>query len=225
MGALVTRKLHNICPSMTLPESLAEFDLQPDVGFKHGVVQKDLRNIKKSFPDIRFSCLKRSSDLSEYIEHFFDLHEERWRLLGQPGNFHDKRKRDFYRKIAKIISLKERCALSCLHLANRIEAMNLHLVYGDTCYFLQGGVSEIGLQYKAGNILFYYIFNNMLGKFKKAEWLRGDELYKYYWGSGNRYTLEIDIAKTFNGRLVCASQMLFKSFRTAARFILGRKRR
>lgn len=223
-GAVVRRRIQDICPSMVLPESVAEFNLQADIGFKHGIARNNLIQIKKAFSDIKFEFTSPSSELAERMERFFDLHEERWKLSGQSGNFYDERKRAFYRKIAQLMLPKERFCLSCLYLEHRIEAMNLGVLYGDSCYLLQGGISERGLQYKAGNILFHYLFENMAGKVKRVEWLRGDELYKYYWGGMNRYTLNIDIAKSLIGRLSCASTVSLEGLRTAARFILGRKR-
>lgn len=224
MGAVVRRNIHNICPVMVLPESLAEFNLQHDRGFKHTIVQKDLRNIKKDFPDIKFEDVGIDDDVSEYIEHFFALHEERWKLSGQSGNFYDKRKRAFYRKIAQIMLPKKRLRLSYLYFDNKIEMIEFGLVYADSYYFLQSGISTKGLRYEAGKILSYLLFNDMMGKYKQIELLRGDELYKYYLGCMNRYTLKIDIAKSLMGRLSCAFSILFAGLRTAARFILGKKR-
>lgn len=224
MGAVVRRRIQDVCPFMVIPESIAEFNLQADIGFKHAIGRNNLIQIKKAFPDMRFECTSSSSELAERMEQFFDLHEERWKLSGQSGNFYDERKRAFYRKIAQLMLPTGRFCLSCLYLENRIEAINLSLVYDDICYALQGGVSEKGLQYKAGNLLSYCFFENIVGKFKQFEWLCGDELYKYYWGGMNRYTLHIDIAKTFIGRLSCASTILLEGLRTAGRFVLGRKR-
>ena len=190
-GLRTTLGLGEICPAMALPRDWDTFMAGPDRLFKK-LVLRDVKKVGKR-RQVQAVLAVDESGLDEYLGHLFALHQERWEAEGRQGSFSELQKKRFYQEVSGDLIRQGWLRLSGLIIDDKVEVVEYGLHYDNAYYSLQGGCSQEGLTIKAGNILTYYIFQSLVGNTAEFNYLRGEELYKLYWGCTIKSTLKIDV--------------------------------
>ena len=76
----------------------------------------------------------------------------------------------------------------------RISARRLHFVHGQTVYYYMGGFDDRIRKLQPGTGLLGQVIQRAIDRgFTRYDHLRGDESYKYRWGSSDVFTNNVTI--------------------------------
>ncbi len=90
----------------------------------------------------------------------------------------------FFHVVASRFSLKKWIELDLLFYEDRIMAALLNFSYADTIYFYNVSFNKDFARYSPGLFLFNHCLKQAISEGKrKADFLRGREKYKYYFGA------------------------------------------
>jgi CelD/BcsL family acetyltransferase involved in cellulose biosynthesis len=91
---------------------------------------------------------------------------------------------DFFQEVASRFSLQKWVELNFLFCKDRIMAALLNFSYADTIYFYNVAFNKDYAWYSPGLFLFNHCLKQAISEGKrKADFLRGREKYKYYFGA------------------------------------------
>ena len=192
--------IDNLCPYLNMPRDWSSFLSSPDKTFKKMVVNRDETKLNRSH-DIEFLITDKLDDLAARLEKLFQFNNERWAQTGQTGAFVDPRKQDFFRSLSRPFLEKGWLFFAALKIDDEIEALQYGIIYGKAFYGLQFGISQTGLKLKAGNVQMMKLIRELMGQIDVLNFLRGDEIYKYYWGCENRVTFNLGFFRGWKGWL------------------------
>lgn len=194
------RDLRSLCPYVPLPDSWDAFLDIPDRPFKRMIEKDSVRMCKKHGLGVSFSALPEET--VPLVGKLFELHLEFMRSDGVKSSLENPDLRNFFHRIALSFKEKGWLALASVTLGGEVVAVIYGIMFGQTYYLLQTGCGEKGRNVKAGNILTLFLMQDLLGKACELNYLRGEELYKYYWGCKSRVTQRLLASRNGKGRLL-----------------------
>lgn len=194
---------HYPCPSVEIPGTMEGFLAKVDPIFLGGLKKSRPRQLHRLLRDhqVEFHSSVGQNEYRRTLEKLFLLHEERWQLEKKVGQFHNPHRKEFYKRISKKMLEKNWLRLASLKVDGNEEAVLLGIAYSDDYYYLQIGCGLRGRQLKAGNVLFYYIFESIIGQIKTFNFLRGKDAYKYKWGAVDTFTVLLTSWKGWKGKV------------------------
>jgi CelD/BcsL family acetyltransferase involved in cellulose biosynthesis len=169
-----------VVPVLSLPGSYEEY--LENLGRKN---RHELRRkIRKwdSVGDVRIQRITDSETLGSVINEFINLHkasspakQEFWEKKGMS---------QFFARLVRLFSREKWVELDALHIRGRLIAALLSFSYGDTKYFYNVTYDLEYSAYSPGFFLFDHAIKQAIteGRFG-ANFLRGREKYKYFFGS------------------------------------------
>jgi CelD/BcsL family acetyltransferase involved in cellulose biosynthesis len=169
-----------VAPVLTLPGSYEEY-LQ-NLGRKS---RHELRRKSRKWDSVDDVCIEKITDsekIDSVIEQFVNLHkasspakQEFWIKKGM---------KDFFTQLVHLFSKENWVGLDALYIKDRLIAALLSFSYGDTLYFYNVTYDLEYSAYSPGFHLFDQAIKQGIteGK-KKADFLRGQEKYKYFFGA------------------------------------------
>ncbi len=148
---------------------------------KRHELRRKLRRME-SLEGIRVEKITETRNLPDYIDKFIDLHKQR---SPSKANFWKKKNMtDFFHGMARRFSLKGWVEMNVLFLEDRMLAAILNFAYDDQIYFYNVAFDKDFARYSPGIYLFNRSIQDAISEEKKyADFLRGREEYKYYFGA------------------------------------------
>jgi CelD/BcsL family acetyltransferase involved in cellulose biosynthesis len=181
-GWTLNLEREDVCPVAHLPEGV-DFE-----GFLSTLDKKARHEIRRKIRraegagELAFS---RSSDPLADLDAFIELHQRKWGAAGlfppTPGG---DASRVFLRRLFETTGPDGPVHLSFLTLDGRRIATGIHVETDDTVMFYNAGIEPDARDLSPGVVLtaFFVRYAIESGK-RRFDFLRGDEPYKYEWGS------------------------------------------
>jgi CelD/BcsL family acetyltransferase involved in cellulose biosynthesis len=121
-----------------------------------------------------------------------DLHQGRWRALGQPGCFASRRYTAFHTDLLGELLARGQLVLFWIELDGRPFVVKYSLAAGDTVYYYQCGLDSTRLADSPGRLGALVSLKLAIdGGYRVLDMLRGDEPYKAHFRAKPRACLEI----------------------------------
>jgi len=169
-----------VSPLLELPSSYEDY-LENLSKKKRHELRRKLRRME-SLEGIRVEKITDSQELRSYLDEFISLHKQ-----GSPhkAKFWKKAKMtEFFHEMAYRFSLREWIELNVLFYEDRVLAVLLSFSYSDRIYFYNVAFDRDFAWYSPGIFLFDHCIQEAISTGKKsADFLRGREEYKYYFGA------------------------------------------
>ncbi|HEY7131486.1 MAG TPA: GNAT family N-acetyltransferase, partial [Candidatus Limnocylindrales bacterium] len=172
----------DVCPVVTFPEgaSFEDFLGTLDKKARHEIRRK-LRRAEAA-GEVR---LTESANPLEDLEDFIELHQRRW---GEDGLFPPTpggdASRVFLRRVFEESGRDGAIRLSFLTVGDRRIASGIHVQTPDSWMFYNAGIDPEAKELSPGVVLAAcYVRAALEAGAKHFDFLRGDESYKYEWGS------------------------------------------
>ncbi len=191
----------DFCPQLNLPASIDEL--------KTVVPAKQLRNLRAAQRQLEGAQVELAtrSTLDEYLSALFRLHEKRWLLNGEPGVLADPRVRELHRRVApclldsgvlRLFGLRHRGVLiACLMVFFERDAARL---------YMQGYDPEWARCSPGAQLTGAALKQAIREKKRIADFMRGRETYKYYWGSRDVPTYQLRVVSRRKVNAVLAEE-------------------
>ena len=159
-----------------------------------GTVRRQSRKLESVGFGVRI--VEDSSELRLVLERLFDLHERRWAVRAQTGNFRDERVRLFHRRLAGDLAPPGRLRVGALARGEEIVAALYLLQYKGVVSYYQSGfdpaVPDPALKptdYSPGLVLIGHLMRDAVRRgCSEFDFLRGWEPYKGHWTETSRRT-------------------------------------
>ncbi len=204
---LVHRDRH-ACFCVQLPGDFEAYlaSLRPDF---RASVRHRTRKLQKSLPT-RLLKTAHEAELPGHLERLFELHERRWAARGEPGVFHDQRKRAFYRDFAAAFLRRGWLRFFQLEVDGVIRASQLGFAYRGVlhslqeafdCDFRPPGIGGLGV------VLRGMAIRECIGEGLRAyDFLGWEGEIKSRWGTGVHHVQRLHLATpTLRGALAFAA--------------------
>jgi hypothetical protein len=168
------------CPHATLPQSENDFMVRLSAN-RRQQYSRHLRILRRRGDVIH--RVKLASEVEPSLKEFYQLYEQRWG--GSDGLFR------FLEKFISRSEEKKLAQLDFLNVSGRDIAGLLHLRYGETLsMYLMGVDHSFDKSISIGNILVGLSIGKAIGEgFRKYDFLRGDEDYKFHWSNDGKRAL------------------------------------
>ncbi len=169
-----------VAPLLELPSSYEDYMKGLSKKNRHELRRK-LKRIE-SLEEVRITKVTDTRELRSSLETFIALHKE-----GSPSKekfWGKKGMSDFFQEIASRLALQKWVELNFLFYEDRIMAALLNFSYLDQVLFYNVAFNKDYARYSPGLFLFNHCIKQVMSEGKrKADFLRGREKYKYYFGA------------------------------------------
>ena len=181
-GWTLNLEREDVCPVVTLPAgaSFDDFLGTLDKKARHEIRRKIRR--ARAGGELR---LTESSDPLADLDAFIELHQKKWRADGlfppTPGG---AASRVFIKRLFELCGGSGPVRLSFLTIGERRVAAGIQFTTPDTWMFYNAGIDPDARELSPGVLLMAELIRAALGAgARRFDFLRGDEPYKYEWGS------------------------------------------
>ncbi len=179
-GNTVYRRAGPNCWRIELPRTWDEYVAMVSKGHR-----RKLRQLQRSvFAEGRavLHTIEHFGELPAAVNILVDLHQRRWRSLGEPGCFASPRFDAFHREVMPKLLCGGNLQLRWLELDGRPAAAEYHLIAGGVIYAYQSGIDPELLDEQPGWLITMYTLRRAIEQgFRAFDLLRGDEPYKAHW--------------------------------------------
>jgi len=169
-----------VAPLLELPSSYDDYMASLSKKNRHEL-QRKLRRME-SLEGVKITKIADTKQLQSSLVKFIDLHKE-----GSPSKekfWGKKGMSDFFQEIASRFSLQKWVELNLLFYEDSIMAGLLNFSYSDQILFYNVAFDKDFARYSPGLFLFNHCIKEAISEGKrKADFLRGREKYKYYFGA------------------------------------------
>jgi CelD/BcsL family acetyltransferase involved in cellulose biosynthesis len=181
-GWTLNLEREDVCPVVTLPAN-ASFD-----DFLGTLDKKARHEIRRKFrraSAIGELSLTESSDPLGDLDGFIELHQKKWRENGLfPATPGGAASVVFIRRLFELCGGSGPVRLSFLTIDGRRVAAGIHFENPDTWMFYNAGIDPEARELSPGVLLMAELIRAALAAgARRFDFLRGDEGYKYEWGS------------------------------------------
>ena len=183
-GWTLNLEREDVCPVVSLPQAASFDDFLATLGrTERHEIRRKMRRAEAIGP-VR---LTRSSDPLADLSAFIELHQKRW---GADGLFPDTTggtdSRVFFRRLFELLGPDGPLVLSFLSVGDRRIGAGVHLEDGDSLLYYNAGIDPDARELSPGVLMVAsYVQAALSGGFRRMDFLRGDEPYKYEWGARN----------------------------------------
>ncbi len=181
-GWTLNLEREDVCPVVSLPVggSFDEFLAGLGKTERHEIRRK-LRRAEAVGP----ITLDRSADPLADLPAFIELHQKRW---GEAGLFPDTAggamSRTFFRRLFELLGPAGPLVLSFVAVGGRRIGAGVHLEDGDSLLYYNAGLDPDARELSPGVLMVAsYVQAALSGGFRRMDFLRGNEPYKYEWGA------------------------------------------
>jgi len=184
-----------VCPVATLPENA---DIDSYLGTLGKKERHEIRRKVRRAEAAGEVALTDSADPLADLEAFIDLHQKRWGANGLfpdgPGGAHS---RVFFRRLFELFPADGPLRLAFLTVGGRRIAAGVSFETADSIYYYNAGVDPEARELSPGVLMVERYVRRALetGK-RRMDFLRGDEGYKYEWGSVDEPIQRILVRRT-----------------------------
>ncbi|MCE5303941.1 MAG: GNAT family N-acetyltransferase [Planctomycetaceae bacterium] len=136
-------------------------------------------------PTLRWATT--AEELPGAMDILVDLHQRRWRTLGQPGCFASERFAAFHRDVATALFARGQVQFYWLLLDGVPAAAEYHLIGDGVSYEYQAGIDPAAMTHEPGKLINLMLVRHAIEQgFRVFDFLRGDEEFKVRFGSRQR---------------------------------------
>jgi CelD/BcsL family acetyltransferase involved in cellulose biosynthesis len=179
-GYSCSSKEAEVAPILELPSSYENY-LENLSKKKRHELRRKLRRME-SLEGIRVEKITDAKNLPKYIDKFIALH-----IQGSPSKakfWENPKMTAFFHEMAHRFSLRKWIELNVLFYEDRMLAALLNFSYADRIFFYNVAFDKDFARYSPGIYLFNHSIQEAISKGNKcADFLRGREKYKYYFGA------------------------------------------
>jgi CelD/BcsL family acetyltransferase involved in cellulose biosynthesis len=181
-GWTLNLEREDVCPVVTFPEGL-DFE-----GYLSTLDKKSRHEIRRKLRRAEAAgtvALTPSADPLADLDDFIDLHQKRWGVDGLfPPNPGGDASRRFMRRLFEENGPGGPVCLSFLTVGERRIAAGIHVATADTWMFYNAGIDPGARELSPGVVLAAcYVRGALESGMQRFDFLRGNEPYKYEWGS------------------------------------------
>jgi CelD/BcsL family acetyltransferase involved in cellulose biosynthesis len=181
-GWTLNLEREDVCPVVTLPQAGSFDDFLASLG---GTERHEIRRKMRRAEAVGPIRLTRSSDPLADLPAFIELHQKRW---GAEGLFPDTAggamSRVFFRRLFELLGPDGPLILSFLAVGDRRIGAGVHLEDGASPLYYNAGIDPDARELSPGVLMVAsYVQAALAGGFRRMDFLRGDEPYKYEWGA------------------------------------------
>jgi CelD/BcsL family acetyltransferase involved in cellulose biosynthesis len=181
-GWTLNLEREDVCPVVTLPEG-ADFE-----GFLATLGKKERHEIRRKLRRAEAAgpiSLTRSSNPAEDLSVFIELHQKRWGAEGLfPATVGGAMSRRFFSRLFELLGPDGPLVLSFLAVGGKRIGAGIHLVDGASLLYYNAGIDPDARELSPGVLMVAsYVEAALAGSFRRMDFLRGDEPYKYEWGA------------------------------------------
>ncbi len=170
------------CSAIALPETWETY-LQQLSGKERGKIGRYTRLLEKNYT-VRVHKCSQEGELRACLETLFDLHEKRWRLVGQTGSFQDPARRQFYNDLASLLLGRGWLEFWHLELNGNPAASQFGFRYGSTVFQLQEGFDPAYYRDAVGYVLRGYVLKALIAEGVRCyDFMGGVDPSKTRWGA------------------------------------------
>ena len=183
-GWTLNLEREDVCPVVALPEAGDFDDFLATLGKKERhEIRRKLRRAEAAGP----ITLTRSTDPLADLPQFVELHQKRWGAEGlfpeTPGG---AMSRVFFRRLFELLGPDGPLVLSFLAVGERRIGAGVHLEDGPSLLYYNAGLDPEVRELSPGVLMIAsYVRAALAGGFRRMDFLRGDEPYKYEWGAAD----------------------------------------
>jgi CelD/BcsL family acetyltransferase involved in cellulose biosynthesis len=142
-----------------------------------------LRRLEKRH-QVRFYKCTQEAELNAGLEVLFRLHQERWKIRGEPGSFGCDARRRFYNEMGRLLLARKRLEFWLLDLEGTPVAAQFAMRYGDTVFQLQEGFNPKHTSDRVGYLLRGHVMRQLIADgVRRYDFLAGETAHKSRWGS------------------------------------------
>ena len=184
---------HDVCTELPLPSN-AKHIKAVIPAHKYDNLKNALSRLQRAGVDS--IELARPETLDEFLNALFELHESRWKELGQSGVLADTKIQAFHRKTARQLLRRGILRFYGIRFEERLIATLYSFFEREAVYcYLQGFDPAYG-SLSVGSVLLGAAICDALREGKKrVDFLRGQEAYKYSWGVKDAPTFSIEASR------------------------------
>jgi CelD/BcsL family acetyltransferase involved in cellulose biosynthesis len=181
-GWTLNLEREDVCPVVTLPEG-ADFE-----GFLATLGKTERHEIRRKLrraEAVGAVTLTRSTEPLADLPAFIELHQKRWGAAGLfPATAGGAMSRRFFSRLFELLGPDGPLVLSFLAVGDRRIGAGIHLVDGASLLYYNAGIDPDARELSPGVLLVAsYVEAALAGGFRRMDFLRGDEAYKYEWGA------------------------------------------
>jgi CelD/BcsL family acetyltransferase involved in cellulose biosynthesis len=170
------------CSAIPLPETWETY-LQQLSGKERGKIGRYTRLLEKNYT-VRVHKCSQEGELRACLETLFDLHEKRWRLVGQTGSFQDPARRQFYNDLASLLLGRGWLEFWHLELNGKPAASQFGFRYGSVVFQLQEGFDPAYYRDAVGYVLRGYVLKELIAEGVRCyDFMGGVDPSKTRWGA------------------------------------------
>ena len=184
-----------VVPLLDLPSSYEDYMRRLSKKNRHELRRKFKR--MESLDGVKIKQITDTKELESSIETFITLHKK-----GGPSRekfWERKGMSDFFHEVTYRFSLQKWVELNFLFHEDRIMASLLNFSYSDQIYFYNVTFNKDFAWYSPGLFLFNHCIKQAISEGKrKADFLRGREKYKYYFGAEDSKIFQLTLTQGKN---------------------------
>ena len=190
-GLAASASPQSTCPVLALPDDADGFFEGRSAWLRRNL-RRGVRRLEER-AELRFETADADT-LSEFVDAFFRLHEQRWQAEGQDGLLQGERMRRFHRETSARLMDAGLLRLHGMRLDGRLVAIFHGLGgHGRVHAYLGGFAPELGRDNPGTLVAGYAIRQAIAQGARELDFLRGQEKYKYDWGAQDQRTHHLRI--------------------------------
>jgi hypothetical protein len=181
-GWTIDLEREDVCPVATLPLGASMDDYLATLGKKERhEIRRKVRRAEASGPLVLADAVEPLAELDAFI----DLHQRRWGADGLfPPTLGGDQSRVFIRRLFELFGPAGPLRLTFLSVGDRRIAAGIHFETADGILYYNAGVDPDARDLSPGVLMVYaYVQRALQAGLTRMDFLRGDESYKYEWGS------------------------------------------
>ncbi|MEN6407707.1 MAG: GNAT family N-acetyltransferase [Thermoguttaceae bacterium] len=133
-------------------------------------------------------------ELPKAMDILVNLHQRRWRALGQSGCFSSERFLAFHRDAATALFKRGQAQFYWLLLDDVPVAAEYHLIGDGVLYEYQAGIDPAAMAHEPGKLINLMLVRHAIERgYRAFDYLRGDEVFKARFGAQRRAMLKYRI--------------------------------
>jgi len=177
-----------VAPFLALPSSYESYLKQLNSKNRHELRRKLKR--MDALKEIKIQRIKDTQNLQRYADDFIVLHQKSSPVKAK--FWQKKGMTDFFHEFIYLFSLRNWVELNLLIFEDKIIAALLNFSYFDRVYFYNSAYDREYSSYSPGLFLFHDSLKQAIQEQKKeADFLRGNERYKYNLGAKDNKVFQI----------------------------------
>jgi hypothetical protein len=189
-GNLVHRRAGPSCWRIELPESWDEYLATLSKQHRNHLRKAERRLLASGRAVVH--RVQMPEDLPRGEQVLIDLHQARWRALGQPGCFSSRRYTAFHSEVLRDLLARGQLILFWIELDGKPFVVEYLTAAGDTVYYYQCGLDVSRLHDSPGRLGAIVSLRLAIdGGYRVFDMLRGDEPYKAHFRAKPNPCLEV----------------------------------